>query len=164
MCSLPGKETEMKSLIGISLVASAAAVAATTVLDPGPGTQYLAPSCGGQSVSEAATGFDASGFAQTQVEVRTTCHGSGRGAKSRTYVACWALHRDLNTVIVGKENILSGSYLAGSTPVACPAVQQDAVYRLEDGSGNLSATLSTIQVQSVYGQITTVNRAVLDTP
>jgi hypothetical protein len=154
----------MLGIIGLSVIASGAAIAATTVLDPGPGTQYLTVSCGGQSVTETATGFDASNFERTQVEVRTTCHGSGRASKSRTYVACWALHRDLNTVVVGKENIRTGSYLTGSTPVVCPSVNPNAVYRLEDGSGHLLAALSTIQVHSVYGQITTVNRAVLDTP
>jgi hypothetical protein len=148
----------------MALIASAPALAATTVLDPGPGTQYLAVSCGGQSVTEAATGFDASNFAQTQVEVRTSCHLSGRGSKTRNYVACWTVHRDLNTVIVGKEKILASSYLTGATPVVCPRVDQGAVYRLEDGSGNALASLSTIQIHSVYGQITTVNRAVLDTP
>jgi hypothetical protein len=154
----------MKSLIGIFLCASVLAIAGTTVLNPGAGTLYLAPSCGGQSVTETAKGFDASNFAQTQVEVRTTCHLSGRGSKSRAYVACWNVHRDLDTVIVGKENILSSSYLIGSTPVVCPSVDANAVYRLEDGKGNLLASLSTIHIHSVYGQITTVNRAVLDTP
>ena len=154
----------MKSYLVLLLCASATAFAATTVLDPGPGTQYLAPSCGGQSVTETATGFDASSLAQTQVEVRTTCHGSGRYAKSRNYVACWSVHRSLDAVIVSKENNLSGSYLTGSKAVVCPPVDKDAVYRLDDDSGALRASLSTIQVHSVYGQITTVNRAVLDTP
>ena len=148
---------------GAWVLGTQVAVAATTVLDPGPGTQYLTVSCGGQSVTETATGFDASNLAQTQVEVRTTCHLSGRGSKSRNYVACWTLHRDLDATIVSKENILTSSWLTGSTPVACPPVDQNAVYRLEDGNGNPLASLSTIQIQSVYGQITTVNRAVLDT-
>ena len=61
----------------------ATADAATTVLDPGPGTGYLSVWCGGQTVKEIATGFDAAGDATTLVTVATTCHGSGRGSPNQ---------------------------------------------------------------------------------
>ena len=61
-------------------LAGASARAATIVLDPGPGTDYLNYWCGGQRVNEFATGFDAAANAVTEVEVGTTCHGSGRGS------------------------------------------------------------------------------------
>lgn len=101
-----------------------------TVLNPGPGTSYMATSCGGQSVNAVAEDFNDSGQPVTLVTVSTRCGLSGRGAKSRNYLTCARVTYSVNGLsIVGKEIIASGSWLAGSpSTVFCPAADAGAVY------------------------------------
>lgn len=124
----------------------------TTVLNPGDGKNYLGVWCGGQTVNEYALGFNDQGNADTLVKVTTRCAGSGRGAKSRTYVTCTKVTFQLDGTIVNKQAVNSGSYLQGSTPVEC-AIPYDVNAAYE----NDTTFLSTDVIAYVY-------RAVVETP
>ena len=137
-----------------------AADAATTVLDPGPGTGYLSVWCGGQTVKEIATGFDAAGDATTLVTVATTCHGSGRGSPNQYYMACWNVTFAEDGTIQSKVWQATNHWVQGNPAIPCPtSADPAAVYSFTDGAGHFPATLST---QSV-GTSTTNYRAVLET-
>lgn len=134
--------------------------AATTVLDPGPGTGYLSVWCGGQTVKEIATGFDPAGDATTLVTVATTCHGSGRGSPNQYYMACWNVTFAEDGTIQSKVWQATNHWVQGNPAIPCPvSADPAAVYTFTDGAGHFPATLST---QSV-GTSTTNYRAVLET-
>jgi hypothetical protein len=139
---------------------STLAGAATTVLDPGPGTDYLSVSCGGQTVNEVATGFDAAGNAATQVRVATTCHGSGRGSPNQYYLACWAVTFGEDGAIQSRVWQATNHWVQGNPAIPCPVVTDPAaVYNFTDGAGHFPATLSTGRL----GSNSTAYRAVLET-
>jgi len=151
----------MKAFALAVLLSSCAAMshAATTVLDPGPGTDYLATSCGGQAVNEIATGFDASANAVTLVKVSTTCHGSGRGSPNQYYLACWTVTFGQDGVIASKLWLATNHWVQGNPAIPCPVpADPAAVYTHTDGAGNFPATLSTAPVGTSSSY-----RAVLDT-
>ncbi len=134
--------------------------AATIVLDPGPGTDYLSIWCGGQSVNEIATGFDAAGNALTQVRVATTCNGSGRGSRSQHYLACWAVTFGEDGTLLSKVWEATNHWVQGSAAIPCPApADPAAIYTFADGAGNYPATLST----GLVGATSNVYRGVLET-
>jgi hypothetical protein len=138
----------------------ATADAATTVLDPGPGTGYLSVWCGGQTVKEIATGFDAAGDATTLVTVATTCHGSGRGSPNQYYMACWNVTFAEDGTIQSKVWQATNHWVQGNPAIPCPSsADPAAVYTFTDGAGQFPATLTT---QSI-GTSTTNYRAVLET-
>jgi len=134
--------------------------AATTVLDPGPGTDYLGISCGGQTVNEIATGFDPAANAVTLVKVATTCHGSGRGSLNQYYLACWTVTFAEDGGLLSKEWQATNHWVQGTPAIPCPVpADPAAVYTFENGSGSLVATLSTASI----GTTSPVYRAVLET-
>jgi hypothetical protein len=150
----------MLAMLVVMALCIATASAATTVLDPGPGTGYLSIWCGGQAVREIATGFDAAGNATTLVTVATTCHGSGRGSPNQYYLACWNVTFAEDGTIQSKVWQATNHWVQGNPAVPCPApADPAAVYTFTDGAGHFPATLST---QSV-GTSTTNYRAVLET-
>jgi uncharacterized repeat protein (TIGR01451 family) len=144
--------------VGVLMTMFAAmAHAATTVLDPGPGTDYLGVWCGGQQVNEIATGFDAAANAVTLVKVTTTCHGSGRGSPNQYYLACWTVTFAQDGSILSKVWLATNHWVQGNPAIPCPVPADPvAVYTYEDGAGNFPATLSTALINVVY-------RAVLET-
>jgi hypothetical protein len=134
--------------------------AATTVLDPGPGTDYLSISCGGQTVNEVAHGFDAAGDPVTQVAVATTCNGSGRGSLNQYYLACWTVTFTADGAIQSKVWQATNHWVQGDPAVPCPVSSDPtALFTFTDGAGNYPETLSTGQ----FGTTTIAYRAVLDT-
>lgn len=137
----------MKALIAILIaLASYAVLAATTVLDPGDGRQYLQNWCGGQKVNEYAQGFNDTGNALAAVKVTTRCSTGGRGTKPRTFFSCWLVTFDDNGTILNQEYVNSGSWLQGSPPMNCALVLDPAAtFARDDG-----ATLSTSLVGTVY--------------
>jgi hypothetical protein len=142
------------ALLGLTLASHASA--ATIVLDPGPGTDYLGVWCGGQSVNEYAQGFDAANYAVTAVKVTTSSHGSGRGSPNHYYIACWAVTFFPNGAIQSRSPINSGSWIQGNPAVSCNATLDPvAVFESQAPSGDVLATLSTALVG-------TEERAVLD--
>ncbi len=147
-------KTWATALLAMTLASPASA--ATIVLDPGPGTDYLGVWCGGQNVSEYAQGFDA-GYAATAVKVTTSCHGSGRGSLNHYYIACWDVTFFPNGTIQSRTLINSGSWLQGHPAIACDAtLDPAAVFVNQAANGDVLATLSTALVG-------TENRAVLET-
>jgi uncharacterized repeat protein (TIGR01451 family) len=146
--------------MGFALSALAAtADAASVVLDPGPGTAYLAVWCGGQQVNEVATGFDAGAYAVTLVSVATTCHGSGRGAPNQYYLACWTVRFGPDGSIAAKEWLATNHWRQGSPAQACPlSADPAAVYTQTDAAAEVLATLRTERIGSASAY-----RAVLDT-
>jgi uncharacterized repeat protein (TIGR01451 family) len=144
--------------VGVLMTTFAAmANAATTVLDPGPGTDYLGIWCGGQTENEIATGFDTAANAVTLVKVATTCHGSGRGSPNQYYLACWTVTFAQDGSIVSKVWLATNHWVQGNPAIPCPVPADPAVvYTHEDGAGNFPATLSTALIGSTY-------RAVLET-
>ncbi len=152
----------MKKLtVGVLMTMFAAmANAGTTVLEPGPGTDYLGVWCGGQQVNEIATGFDAAANAVTLVKVTTTCHGSGRGSPNQYYLACWTVTFAQDGSIASKEWLATNHWAQGHPSIPCPVpADPAAVYTYEDGAGNFPATLSTARI----GTTSAVYRAVLET-
>ncbi len=136
---------------------AAKASGATTVLNPGPGTDYLNYWCGGQQVNEIATGFDDEANAVTLVKVSTTCHGSGRGSPNQYHLACWTVTFAQDGSIVSRELLANNFWTQGHTAIPCPvSVDPAAVYVHTDGAGNFPATLDTETVG-------TTSRAVLET-
>ena len=136
---------------------AARANAASTVLDPGPGTDYLGVWCGGQQVNEIATGFDAAANAVTLVKVTTTCHGSGRGSPNQYYLTCWTVTFAQDGSIESKAWLATNHWAQGHPSIPCPVpADPAAVYTYEDGAGNFPASLSTELIGAVY-------RAVLET-
>ncbi len=135
-----------------------AASAASVVLDPGPGTDYLSVWCGGQTVSEIATGFDASANPVTLVKVATTCHGSGRGSPNQYYLACWGVTFTDAGAIDSKTWLATNHWSQGNPSIPCPvAADPAATFTATDGAGNFPDVLSTTLASgSQY-------RAVLDT-
>ena len=150
----------MKLLVGIitTMMFATMAHAATTVLDPGPGTDYLGIWCGGQAEHEIATGFDAAANAVTLVKVSTTCHGSGRGSPNQYYLACWTVTFAQDGSIFSKVWLATNHWVQGNPPIPCPVpADPAAIYTYEDGAGNFPDTLSTaVQTNGEY-------RAVLET-
>lgn len=139
---------------------SATANAAITVLDPGPGTDYLGIWCGGQKVNEIATGFDAAANAVTLVKVTTTCHGSGRGSANQYYLACWTVRFGQDGGIVSKVWLATNHWVQGHPTIPCPVpADPAAVYPYADGAGNFPETLST----ALVGASNAVYRATLET-
>ncbi len=139
---------------------AAAAPAATMVLDPGPGTDYLAQSCGGQTVNEIGAGFDANGNAMTLVKVSTTCHGSGHSSPNQYYLACWTVGFDRGGAIASKLWLATNHWQQGNPAIPCPvAPDPSAVYTSTDGAGNFPATEST----TLVGTSSQTYRAVLET-
>lgn len=125
------------------------ALAATTTLDPGDGRQYLANWCGGQSVTEVASGFNDAGNAIAAVKVTTRCSTGGRGTKPRTFLACWLVTFDDTGAILNQEFVNSASWLQGQPSRSCAvSTDPEATFTREDG-----ASLSTVGA-----------RAVLETP
>lgn len=144
----------MKVFLFTALMATfgVSASAETTVLDPGNGRQYLVNWCGGQTVTEVAEGFTEAGNALTAVKVTTRCSTGGRGARVRTFLACWLVTFDDNGTIIDKEFVNSASWLQGQPAHTCAvAMDASAVYTREDGM-----TLSTIAPHQPVG-----SRAVL---
>jgi hypothetical protein len=80
------------------------ALAATTMLDPGDGRQYLAQWCGGQDIQNVATGFT-NHQAATLLEVSARCSTGGRGGGQRTYRACWVVSYALDGTIAYREKL-----------------------------------------------------------
>jgi uncharacterized repeat protein (TIGR01451 family) len=159
--------TMNKVTVGVLLVIgplmtmfAATANAATIVLDPGPGTDYLGVWCGGQHVNEIATGFDAGADAVALVKVTTTCHGSGRGSPNQYYLACWTVTFAQDGGILSKEWLATNHWRQGQTAIPCPVpADPAAVYTNQDEAGNVLATLST----ELIGASSAVYRAVLET-
>jgi hypothetical protein len=144
----------MKMLVAMLLTfAATAALAATTVLDPGDGRQYLQYWCGGQQVNEYAQGFDEAGNSLAAVKVTTRCSTGGRGTKPRTYLACWLVTYDDSGAITNQEPVNSGSWLQGKTPLSCALVLDPAAVFTRNGG----ATLTTSLIGTTY-------RAVLELP
>lgn len=144
----------------LAMAFAATAGAATLVLDPGPGTDYLGVWCGGQRVSEIATGFDAAADAATLVQVSTTCHGSGRGSPNQYYLACWTVNFGHDGRIASKVWLATHHWVQGHPAIPCPvAADAAAVYTHTDGAGHFPATLSTTAI----GTTSPVYRAVLET-
>lgn len=138
-------------------LAPAAASAATMVLDPGPGTDYLSIWCGGQKVNEIAAGFDAAGNGRTLVTVETTCNGSGRGSPSSHYLACWTVTFGEDGGILAKTYQVTNHWVQGSPAIPCPfPADPAAVYTFTDGLGQFPASLRTTLVG------TTTERALID--
>jgi uncharacterized repeat protein (TIGR01451 family) len=149
-------------LLGVLMaMSSALSTAGTFVLDPGPGTDYLGVWCGGQTVNEIATGFDAAtGNAQTLVKVATTCHGSGRGSPNQYYLACWTVGFARDATIATKLFLATNHWVQGQPAIPCPVpADTAAVYTATDGAGNFPATLST----TLVGTSSSAYRAVLET-
>jgi hypothetical protein len=144
----------MKVPIAIALaVSSAAVLAATAVLDPGDGRQYLQNGCGGQQVNEYAQGLNDAGNALAAVKVTTRCSTGGRGTKPRTFLACWLVTFDDNGAILDQQFVNSATWLQGSPAGSCALVLDPAAtFTRSDG-----ATLSTSLVGTTY-------RAVLESP
>ncbi|MGH8265034.1 MAG: hypothetical protein ACRETU_13900 [Steroidobacterales bacterium] len=136
----------------VAVTSSYAALAATTVLDPGDGRQYLQNWCGGQTVNEYAQGFNDTGNALAAVKVTTRCSTGGRGTKPRTYLACWMVTFDDNGAILNQEYVNSGSWVQGNPPTNCALVLDPAATFARDDR----ATLTTSLVGTLY-------RAVLET-
>jgi uncharacterized repeat protein (TIGR01451 family) len=151
----------MRALLLAVLMATFAAQAdaSTTVLDPGPGTDYLNVWCGGQTVNEIATGFDAAASAVTLVKVGTTCHGSGRGSPNQYYLACWTVTFGRDGNIVSKLWLATNHWQQGQPSIPCPVpADPGATYTYADGAGNFPATLSSALVGT-----SPAYRAVLET-
>jgi hypothetical protein len=149
----------MRALLAVCLWFATSVYAQGIVLDPGPGTKYLAQWCGGQFVNEYAEGFTDAGPATT-VRVWTSCHGSGRGSKNHYYVACWHVVFDWNGVQLSAQFLNAGSWLQGNPPVACQAdINPAAEFYHLDADGNADASLYTVQLPN-----TGVYRAVLEYP
>lgn len=144
----------MKTLAAAALaLTAAAALAASAVLDPGDGRQYLQNWCGGQQVNEYAHGFDGAGNSLTAVEVTTRCSTGGRGTKPRTYLACWLVTFDDTGTVVKRKLVTSGSWRLGRPPLSCTLIlDPDAVFTRGGG-----ATLATSLIGTSY-------RAVLQIP
>jgi uncharacterized repeat protein (TIGR01451 family) len=158
--------TMMKSAVSLLTAGVLAAAftttvdAATLVLDPGPGTDYLGIWCGGQKVSEVATGFDAAANATTLVQVSTTCHGSGRGSPNQYYLACWTVNFAPDGGIASKEWLATNHWVQGHPAIPCPVTADPAaVYTHTDGMGNFPEALSSAPI----GTTNPVYRAVLET-
>ena len=135
-----------KSLALLVLVA-VVAYASETLLDPGPGTLYLANWCGGQAISEVAVGFNADGSVRTILDVSARCPtGTGRLRKTVTYRACWFVDFDRDGEQLGE------TYLGA---IACPEYDPSAVYE-QDG-----IVLTTTAVTYVSGAPRVGYRAVL---
>lgn len=152
----------MRLLAGgfVSVLCVNTVMAASAVLDPGPGTDYLGIWCGGQRVNEVATGFDQDGNAQTVVKVSTTCNGSGRGSRNQYYLACWTVTFGRDASIVSKQWLATNHWVQGNPAIPCPVPDDStAVYSYQDGAGNFPATLSTAQTGGSSGEY----RAFLDT-
>lgn len=124
---------------------STIAAAATTTLEPGDGRQYLENWCGGQKVTEVAEGFTDAGNALAAVKVTTTCSTGGRGAKPRTFLACWLVTFDDAGAILDQEFVNKDSWLQGHPARTCAvAMDAAAVYTRADGS-----VLSTVGKRAV---------------
>lgn len=133
-------------IVMLATLASYAGLAATNVLDPGDGRQYLQNWCGGQQVNEYAEGFNSTGNALAAVKVTTRCSTGGRGTKPRTYLSCWLVTFDDNGAILDQEYVNSGSWLQGTPPMSCALVLDSAAtFPRDDG-----ATLSTSLVGTAY--------------
>ena len=124
---------EVLLMVAVAMLLATTAKAATTVLDPGPGTDYLGIWCGGQTENEIATGFDAAANAVTLVKVSTTCHGSGRGSPNQYYLACWTVTFAPDGGILSKEWLATNHWVQGKPAIPCPvAADPTAVYTHEE--------------------------------
>jgi hypothetical protein len=139
-----------KILCILALFCGYAQAQTSIVLNPGPGTDYMATSCGGQSVNAVAVDIGVDGNPVTIVTVTTRCGLSGRVAKSRTYLTCaYASYTPDGLTRFPPQLIFSGSSLSGTPMVACPVgADASAVYDWTDASGNVvdARTLSTAVV------------------
>ena len=133
-------------LLALSLL-SAPALADTFILDPGPGTLYLARWCGGQSIDEVATGFNAGGTANVVLRVSARCSTGGRGTHPKTYTAVWS-------VTFFRDGEIAYALPGGTWPA-------DPLATFTDTDG---ALLSTTTVYYVSGSARYGYRAVLSTP
>jgi hypothetical protein len=116
-----------------SFALAGVARADTIVLDPGPGTDYLIYSCGGQQINEVATDFDASGNATTLVTVTTTCPGSGHNSPSHHHLSCWTVSFDGTGGIQLQTEIATNEWLQGDPSEPCPVIADpDAVFQYWD--------------------------------
>jgi hypothetical protein len=144
------EELSMKILVTMFLALTAtAAFAATTVLDPGDGRQYLQNWCGGQLVNEYAQGFDEASNALTAVKVTTRCSTGGRGTKPRTYLACWLVTFDGQGAIINQEVVNTGSWVQGQPPLSCALVLDAAAAFTRDDGATLTTTLVGTTVRAV---------------
>lgn len=127
----------MKAIL-LAFLLCASSAFAQSVLDPGPGTDYLAASCGGQTINEYAAGFDAAGMPTAVVRVQTSCHGSGRAAKNHYYFTCARVTFDWNGAKLSQELINAGGWLQGQAYVPCDAaIDPLATFEWTDADGNL---------------------------
>jgi hypothetical protein len=134
----------MKTILTAVLLFASSAFAQSVVLDPGPGTNYLATSCGGQTVNEYAAGFDAAGMPTAVVRVQTSCHGSGRAAKNHYYFTCARITFDWNGIKLSQELINAGGWIQGQAYVPCDVVIDPlATFDWLDADGNVVGTLIT---------------------
>ena len=140
----------MKTLLGLLALTVSSAQAGTLILDPGPGTQYLANWCGGQSINEYAAGFNADSTAHAILEVSARCSSGGRGGSTRTYYACWSLDFDRLGAITNRVYV-------GNAP--CLGKNFGAVFVAVDG-----AVLSNVSVLYISGSQRYGSRALLTTP
>ena len=97
-----GNQVKATILLASLLLSGIANAETTVVLNPGPGTQYLAAWCGGQSINEYAIGWLSDSTARTQVVVSARCSSGGRGAKVRTISTCWTVDFDRNGAITNR--------------------------------------------------------------
>ncbi len=146
------------SLLASFLLAGVASASTTTIFNPGDSRDYLTNWCGGQSLNEYAEGFTASSTVSTIVRVTTTCSIGGRGTKTRTYVACWRDTFTQGGTLLTKSLINSGSWLQGSTPVACAATYNPSdVFLLKDATGTTMGTLGSMMTSAGYRAYLTLN-------
>lgn len=140
----------MRTLL-IAILMFSSNVFAQSVLDPGPGTDYMVQWCGGQTVNEYAEGFDSAGMPTTIVRVQTICNGSGRGSRSTYYFSCSRVTFDWTGAKINQEFINSGSWLRGRAYIPCDAVTDPlATFDYVDANGNVTGTLSTGLFPSGY--------------
>src|SRR5882672_6332440 len=137
----------MKIIVAMLFTLTSCVVfAATSVLDPGDGRQYLQNWCGAQTVSEDAQGFNDTGNTLAAVKVTTRCATGGRGTRPRPFLSCWLVTFDDNGAILNQEYVNSGSWLLGSPPLNCALVLDPAAtFPRADG-----AALSTSLVGTVF--------------
>jgi len=152
-------------LIGFALGAMIqGANAATLVLNPGDGKQYLANWCGGQKIDEIAEGFNVDATISTIVKVQTTCSTGGRGSVPKTFMACWRVTFSRDGAIVNQEFLNSGSWRRGSPSVQCAASYDVDAFFVDIDGANLYTVLIPLINHPYQSTYSDGYRAVLETP
>jgi len=110
----------------LTLLAFCSIACAQTALDPTQSGAYPAfPTFADKSCGHVTLSVEQYDGAVAMVRAVTTCPGSGRGSKARTWLYCTAVATpDGYTIVVGERQLVT-SWVFGSAPMACPVAENN---------------------------------------